>query len=130
MGELWKSIEGHVVTALITLIPIVATAVGAWIRSKTRKWHMAQDSALEAAELGARFNSEVPDEILEAWAVAAMNRRAQEAGKLKDGEALQLVRKVRDKLKQSSGHNGNLSASGAGPITPIPDATKSDPPTG
>lgn len=125
MAEFWKSIESAVTAALIGLIPLIAAAVGAWLRAKAKKWQTAQDSVLEAAELGAKVGSEIPDQLLEDWAVNAMKRRTQQSARLGEGEARQLVRKVRDKLRESSGNNG--SPSPLPPLSPLPP--KNDPPT-
>lgn len=91
MGEFWKSIEPAVTAALLTLIPVLGFAVRSWLQSRARHWESAQDARQEAVALGESFPGEVSEQVLETWAVKALQRRNP---KLTDAAALALVKRV------------------------------------
>ncbi len=91
MGEFWKSIEPTVVTALVALIPVLGFAVKSWIQTRQRQWEAAQGARQQAVALGESVPGDVPEHILEQWAMSYLQKSNP---KITDTKARALVQRA------------------------------------
>lgn len=113
----WEQIQPTVVTVVVTLIPVLGTAVAAWVKHTQRlRWETAKQATMHAEEVAATFMGGLSGKAKMAVALDHLQKNTPSAARMTDPQAVKLINQV---LRESQ--------PGAVPVEVVPNSARPPP---